>query len=148
MLIFYRKMLMDGLQVQLKRIWLWSHLIWINYSKSVFHLTKYGEAKIGIRGDILQEYTCGQSSGMVKNVSHGVEIELIFALWAAVSEIQNCHIWAWNLAFGQSSRSCTYTLFLPQGGEIDLIFTLRAAVSEIWADFQNCHIWAWNLGIG
>ncbi len=32
---------------------------------------------------------------------HGVEIQLIFALWAAVSEIrsdfQSCHIWAWNL---------------------------------------------------
>ncbi len=49
----------------------------------------------------------------------GVEIELLFALWAAVSEIwahfQTCHIWAWNLAIGQSSRSCTYTFFLPQG---------------------------------
>ncbi len=43
----------------------------------------------------------------------GVEIELIFTLWAAVSEIrvdfQTCYIWAWNLASGQSSRSCTYT---------------------------------------
>ncbi len=31
----------------------------------------------------------------------GVEIDLMFALWAGVSEIladlQNCHIWAWNL---------------------------------------------------
>ncbi len=46
-----------------------------------------------------------------------VEIELIFTLGAAVSEIradfQNCHLWAWNLVIGQSSRSCTYTLFLP-----------------------------------
>ena len=43
-----------------------------------------------------------------------VEIELIFALRAPASKIrddfQNCHIWAWNLAVGQS---CTYTLFLP-----------------------------------
>ena len=73
-----------------------------------------------------------------------VEIELIFTLRAAVSDIganfQNCHIWAWNLAIGQSARGCTYTLFLPQGGEIELIFTLRV-------DFQNCHIWAWNLAI-
>ncbi len=53
-----------------------------------------------------------------------------------------------NLAIGQSSRSCTYTLFLPQGVEIELIFTLRAAVSEIQADFQHCHIWTWNLAIG
>ncbi len=49
-----------------------------------------------------------------------------FALRAAVSEVsanfQNCHIWAWNLASGQSSRSCTYALFLPQGFEIELYF--------------------------
>ena len=42
-----------------------------------------------------------------------VEIELIFPLRAAVSKIranfQDCHNWAWNLANGQSSRSCTYT---------------------------------------
>ncbi len=42
----------------------------------------------------------------------GVEIELIFALPAAVSKIrahfQYCHIWARNLASGQSSKSCTY----------------------------------------
>ncbi len=60
----------------------------------------------------------------------------------------NCHIWAWNLAIGQSFRSCTYSLFLPQWVENEFIFALRAAVSEIWADFQNCHIWAWNLAIG
>ena len=29
------------------------------------------------------------------------------------AHFQNCHIWAWNLAIGQSARSCTYTLFLP-----------------------------------
>ena len=29
--------------------------------------------------------------------------------------LKNCHIWAWNLAIGQSSRSCKYTPFLPQG---------------------------------
>ncbi len=45
----------------------------------------------------------------------------------------------WPNPGGQSSKSCTYTVFLPQGAEIELIFTLRAAVSEIQADFQNCH---------
>ncbi len=49
------------------------------------------------------------------------EIELTFVLRAAVSEIQtnfwNWHIWSWNLASGQSSRSCTYTLFLTQEGQ-------------------------------
>ena len=83
-----------------------------------------------------------------------VEIELSFALRAGVSEIwanfQNCHIWARNLASGQSSRSCTYTstLFLPQGGEIKLNFALQAAVSKIRANFQNCHIFGhetWQL---
>ncbi len=77
-----------------------------------------------------------------------VVIEPIFALRAAVSEIradfQNCHIWAWSLAIGQSFRSCTYSLFLPQGVKIELIFVLRAPVSEIRADFQNCNIWAWT----
>ena len=83
------------------------------------------------------------------------EIELIFALRGAVSEtwadFQNCHIWAWNFTIRQSSRSCTYTLFLPMGVKIELIFALRAAVSKIWADFLNCNIhdiWAWNLDIG
>ncbi len=43
-----------------------------------------------------------------------------------------------NLAMGQSSKSCTYTLFLTQGLNIELILALRA-VSEIRADFQNGH---------
>ncbi len=42
----------------------------------------------------------------------GSKFSLFFALRAAVSEIwagfENCHIWAWNLAIGQSSRTCTY----------------------------------------
>ncbi len=51
------------------------------------------------------------------------------------------------MAIGQSARSCTYTLILPQGVEIELIFAVQAAVSEIRANFQNCHIWACNLAI-
>ncbi len=85
-----------------------------------------------------------------------VKLEPIVTLWAAVSEIRadfkNCHIWAWNLAFGRSFRSSTYTHFRPPppqgGGEIELIFTVRSAVSEIRDDFQNCHICAWHLAIG
>ncbi len=80
------------------------------------------------------------------------EFELIFALCAGVCDIQadfqNYHIWVWNLAIGQSSRSWTYTPFLSHGVEIKLIFALQAAVSEIWADFPNCHTWAWNFAIG
>ncbi len=54
-----------------------------------------------------------------------VEIELIFHLWAVCSKIQadfqkKCHIWAWILGIGQSSRSCTYNLFLPQRVKIEL----------------------------
>ena len=78
----------------------------------------------------------------------GVEIELIFALQAAVSEIradfQNCHIFCghetWNLkqvleiAYGSSSYPC--------GVEIELVFALWAAVSVIQTDLQNCHIWS------
>ena len=61
----------------------------------------------------------------------GVKIELIFALRAAVYEIrdefQNCQIWAWNLAIGQSARSCTYALFLPHGVKIEPIL-----LYELW----------------
>ncbi len=63
-----------------------------------------------------------------------VEIELIFTLRAAVSEIwavfQNCHIWAWNLAIDRSSRICTYTQFLPQRVEIEVIFDAKATVKQ------------------
>ncbi len=49
----------------------------------------------------------------------GVEIELIFALQAAVSKIRanflTCHIWAWNLASGQKFQKLhMYPLSIPQ----------------------------------
>ncbi len=54
----------------------------------------------------------------------GGEIKLIFALRAAVFEIQadfqNCPIFEWNLATGQNARCCTYTLFLPRGSKLSL----------------------------
>ena len=62
-------------------------------------------------------------------------------------QFSNCHIWAWNLASGQSNRSCTYTLFLPQGLEVKLIFALWAAVSKIRANYQNCPILGMKLGM-
>ena len=54
-----------------------------------------------------------------------------------------------NFAMGQSSKSCTYTLFLTKGVEIEHIFSLWAALFffEIMADFQNCNIWPRNLAI-
>ena len=54
-----------------------------------------------------------------------------------------------HLAICQSSRSCTYTPFLPQGSKLSL-FSLWAwaAVYDIQADFQNSHISAWNVVIG
>ncbi len=47
------------------------------------------------------------------------------------SIFKNCHFGAWNLTIGQSCRSCTYSLSLPQGVEIELIFTLPVTVGEI-----------------
>ncbi len=68
----------------------------------------------------------------------GVKIELIFALWAAVSEIQadfqNCHIrWheTWNVK--KVPGGAYYCL---KWGEIELIFTLWPTVSEIVLFFK------------
>ncbi len=77
---------------------------------------------------------------------NGVEIELIFALRAAVSDIlagffSTLPYLSIKLGHWQSSRSCTYTLFLPKGFKIELIFVLWATVSDILTVFQNCHIW-------
>ncbi len=71
-------------------------------------------------------------------------MELIFALWAALSEIrvnfQNCHIWVWDLAFSQSSRSrsCTsmYTFFLPQGSKLTLFLLYRKSLLRYWTYFK------------
>ncbi len=69
-----------------------------------------------------------------------VATELIFFLRALVSEIWvnflTCYIWIWNLAVGQSARSCIYTLFLPQGVEIGVIFALRAVIFDIAPIFK------------
>ena len=104
----------------------------------------------------------GQSSRSCTNtrfLSQGVEIEPIFTLRAAFFEIpfkisklykvyrkyirnfQNFHIWAWNLAIGQGSRSCTYTLFLREGGKSELISALWAAVFEIRGWFSKIFQW-------
>ena len=83
-----------------------------------------------------------------------VEIQGFFPLRAAFSEIlavfHNCHIWAWNLAIGKSSRSCTYILFLSRWVEIELIVAeIRADFSKLpyldmklghWQKFQKLHI--------
>ncbi len=63
----------------------------------------------------------------------GVEIELIFALRRAVSEVQaifqNYHIWAWNWP---SFRSCIYTLSTPWGRN--------------WAYFRSTDSGFWDTG--
>ncbi len=51
-------------------------------------------------------------------------------------DFQNCHIWGWNLAIGQSAKSCTYTLFLPQGVEIDLFFLYGQRFPRYWPIFK------------
>ena len=70
-----------------------------------------------------------------------VEIELIFVLMTAVSEIRADFVWAWNLEF-EGPKVAYVRSFYPQGVQIMLIFAPRAAVSEIRVDFQNRHIWA------
>ncbi len=59
----------------------------------------------------------------------GSKLSLFFVQRAAASEklahFQNCHIWAWNVAISQSSRSCTYTFFLPQGSKLSLFLLQR-----------------------
>ncbi len=88
-----------------------------------------------------------------------------FSSTAVVSEIladfQNCHIWAWNLAIGQSSRSCTYSLFLPQGvenlacfnstgsgfqdtGRFSKFAIFRGMKLGHWPKFQKLHIYFLN----
>ncbi len=71
--------------------------------------------------------------------THGVENELMFALWPAVSEIegdlQSFHIWARNPEFEERSQSCIYTLFLPQGVENEFIFFSTGMVIKIWQFF-------------
>ena len=93
-----------------------------------------------------------KSSTYTPSLPHVVEFELIFALWTTSSEIQinlqNCHIWASNVAIGESFRSCTYTLFLPQAVIIELIFALWTTAFEIHINLQNYHTWASNLAIG
>ncbi len=75
----------------------------------------------------LSFYPRGQNRAYFHSTGSGFEI---------LTNFQNCLIWVWNVAIGKSSRSCTYTLFLPPGVEIELIFTLRVAVSEILAVFN------------
>ncbi len=102
----------------------------------------------------------------------GMEIELIFVLRAAVSEVradfQKCHMGVkWNLVADKRSQSCIYILsFYPGGSKLSLFLLYgqrfpryeaisklpylgtklsQIGVSEIWADFQNCHFGAWDL---
>ncbi len=69
---------------------------------------------------------------------------------AAVSEIQadfqNCHIWAWSLAIGQSSRSCMCIYsFYPQGGRNWALIYCHSTTNSFrdmgrfskWPDFQT-----------
>ncbi len=82
----------------------------------------------------------------------GVDIDLNFALRVPASKIranfQNFHIWAWNLAIGQCSRSCTYTLALFQGVKNWVYF--HSMGSGFWdmGQFSKFPIWVRNLAIG
>ncbi len=55
---------------------------------------------------------CQKFAHILPFYPRGSKLSLFFfTLWAVVSEIradfQNCHIWGWNLAIGQSARSWT-----------------------------------------
>ncbi len=79
---------------------------WEPTSKQIGHLPKFQKLHI---------YSISTS---------GVEIELIFTLWAAVSEIRahfkNCHIWAWNLAIGQVPEVAHIPSFYRKGSKLIL----------------------------
>ena len=70
----------------------------------------------------------------------GVEIKLIFAVRAAVFEIQadfpNFHyIWAWNLEFEERSQSCICT-FYPRGSKLSLFLLYRQPFSRYGPIFK------------
>ncbi len=48
------------------------------------------------------------------------------------ADFQNCLIWPWNLAIGQSSRSCAYISFYPTGWN--------------WAYFRSTGSGFWDMG--
>ncbi len=56
-----------------------------------------------------------------------------------------CHIWAWNLAIGQSARSWICALFLPRGVEIDRILPHEQRFPRCGSHFKIVR--AWNLAI-
>ncbi len=69
---------------------------------------------------------------------HGVKVEQIFALQAAVPKIRPIFkLVIFRHETLPSAIVPEVALFLPKGVKIELIFTLRAAVSKIRADFQN-----------
>ncbi len=90
----------------------------------------------------------------------GVEIEVICAQRAAVSEIrgnlQNCHIWAWNFASGQNPELAHIPSFYPRGSKLSLFllygqrfprygqfFYIAIFGHETWqlAKYQKLHIY-------
>ncbi len=85
-------------------------------------------------------------------VPQGVEIKLIFGLWAAIFEIFEISIFRHGISNLKKSRKVPYIYalcFYPKWVEVKLIFALRVAVFEIRADFQNSirHD-IWNLEKG
>ncbi len=78
----------------------------------------------------------GQSCTYTFFLLQGVEIDLIFGLWAAVSKIwadfQNGHIWARNLPISQTAKCCTYSLSIPG--------------SQNWAYFHSTGSGVWDTG--
>ncbi len=101
---------------------------------------------ISLRSNLAFSKSC-RSCAYTFFLPKGGDIELIFVLRAAVSEkqayFQNCHIWGWNLAIGQSSRSCTIP-FYPGGSKLSLFLLYGWPFPRYWqfafTHWAQCHI--------
>ena len=90
-------------------------------------------------------------------LSQDVENEHIFALWAAVSEImadlQNCHIWAWNLHawLWPKFQKCNIYSLSPRGSKWSSFSLYGQRILRYWPnvktvifrhEFQKLHIYS------
>ncbi len=109
--------------------------------RPIFEITKIGHetwplAKVPEVAHIIPFHHRGRNWAYFRSMGSG---------WLE-ADFHNCYIWSWNMAIGQRSRSCAYTLFLPKRVELELIFTLWAAISKIRADFSKLPYLVMKLG--
>ncbi len=95
--------------------------------------------------------TIGQTSEVAHTLSfhpRGRNWAYFRSMGSGSRDFQNCHIWAWNVPNGESSRSCTYAHLLPQAERNWAYFHSTGSGIRDTGPFSNCHIWSWNLAIG